>query len=77
MSSAAADRIPHVAKLFAIRLTPNGIAVYEVRPGLIHLGTPEDVGGAVAIMAAGELPFTTSAAIQVDSGISTNTEPGI
>jgi NAD(P)-dependent dehydrogenase (short-subunit alcohol dehydrogenase family) len=32
-------------------------------------GTPEDVGHAVPTMAAGELPFTTGAAIQVDSGM--------
>jgi NAD(P)-dependent dehydrogenase (short-subunit alcohol dehydrogenase family) len=32
-------------------------------------GTPEDVGRAVATMAAGELPFTTGAAIQVDGGM--------
>ena len=31
-------------------------------------GTPEDVGRAVATMAAGDLPFTTDAAIQVDGG---------
>ena len=82
-----------MAKLFAIRLAANGIAVCEVRPGLIHApmtgvaqsrfdklleegftpidrwGTPEDVGHAVPTMAAGELPFTTGAAIQVDSGM--------
>jgi NAD(P)-dependent dehydrogenase (short-subunit alcohol dehydrogenase family) len=90
MSKAA---VAMMAKLFAIRLAPNGIAVYEVRPGLIHTpmtgvaqarfdklleegftpinrwGTPEDVGRAVATMAAGELPFTTGAAIQVDGGM--------
>jgi 3-oxoacyl-[acyl-carrier protein] reductase len=32
-------------------------------------GTPEDVGRAVATMAAGDLPFTTGAAIQVDGGM--------
>jgi 3-oxoacyl-[acyl-carrier protein] reductase len=90
MSKAA---VAMMAKLFAIRLAPNGITVYEVRPGLIYTpmtdvaqsrfdklleegftpinrwGTPEDVGRAVATMAAGELPFTTGAAIQVDGGM--------
>lgn len=90
MSKAA---VAMMAKLFAIRLAANGIAVCEVRPGLIHApmtgvaqsrfdklleegftpidrwGTPEDVGHAVPTMAAGELPFTTGAAIQVDSGM--------
>jgi NAD(P)-dependent dehydrogenase (short-subunit alcohol dehydrogenase family) len=32
-------------------------------------GTPADVGRAVANLAAGELPFTTGAAIQVDGGM--------
>jgi NAD(P)-dependent dehydrogenase (short-subunit alcohol dehydrogenase family) len=32
-------------------------------------GTPEDVGRAVATMAAGDLPFTTGAAIEVDCGM--------
>ena len=30
---------------------------------------PEDVGRAVATMAAGELPFTTGTAIQADGGM--------
>jgi 3-oxoacyl-[acyl-carrier protein] reductase len=30
--------------------------------------TPKDVGRAVATVAAGELPFTTGAAIQADGG---------
>lgn len=90
MSKAA---IAMMAKLYAVRLAPHGIAVYEVRPGLIRTpmtgaaqaqfdklleegftpinrwGTPEDVGRAVATMAAGDLPFTTGAAIQVDGGM--------
>ena len=81
------------ALIRAIWPAPNDIAVYEVRPGLIHTpmtgvaqsrfdklleegfrpinrwGTPEDVGRAIARMAAGELPFTTGAAIQVDGGM--------
>jgi NAD(P)-dependent dehydrogenase (short-subunit alcohol dehydrogenase family) len=90
MSKAA---VAMMAKLFAIRLAPHGIAVYEVRPGLIRTpmtavaearydklladgftpinrwGTSEDVGRAVATMAAGDLPFTTGAAIEVDGGM--------
>ena len=90
MSKAA---VAMMAKLFAVRLAPAGIVVYEVRPGLIKApmtgvarkrfdkllaegftpinrwGTPEDVGRAVATMAAGDLPFTTGAAIQVDGGM--------
>jgi 3-oxoacyl-[acyl-carrier protein] reductase len=90
MSKAA---VAMLAKLYAVRLAPHGIAVYEVWPGLIRTpmtgvaqarfdkllgdgftpinrwGTPEDVGRAVATMAAGDLPFTTGAAIQVDGGM--------
>ena len=90
MSKAA---VAMMARLYAVRLAPHGIAVYEVRPGLIRTpmtavaqarydklladgftpinrwGTPEDVGRAVATMAAGDLPFTTGAAIQVDGGM--------
>lgn len=90
MSKAA---VAMMAKLFAIRLAPHGIAVYEVRPGLIQTpmtgvaqarfdkllaegftpinrwGQPADVGRAVATMAAGDLPFTTGAAIQIDGGM--------
>jgi 3-oxoacyl-[acyl-carrier protein] reductase len=90
MSKAA---VAMMSKLFAIRLAAHGIAVYEVRPGLIKTamtavaqdrfdkllaggftpinrwGQPEDVGRAVATMAAGDLPFTTGAAIQVDGGM--------
>jgi NAD(P)-dependent dehydrogenase (short-subunit alcohol dehydrogenase family) len=90
MSKAA---VAMMAKLYAVRLASHGIAVYEVRPGLIRTpmtgvaqarfdklladgftpinrwGTPEDVGRAVATMAAGDLPFTTGAAIQADGGM--------
>jgi 3-oxoacyl-[acyl-carrier protein] reductase len=77
------------AKLFAIRLPPDGIAVYEVPARsspmtyaaqsrfdmrLVEGFTPlnrwcRHVGRAVATMAAGELPFTTGTAIQVDGGM--------
>src|SRR5271165_2949563 len=90
MSKAA---VAMMAKLFAVRLAPTGIVVYEVRPGLIKTamtgvarerfdrllakgftpinrwGTPEDVGRAVATMAAGDLPFATGAVIQIDGGM--------
>ena len=79
------------AKLFAIRLAPNGIAAYEVPAQsyapmtdvaqsrfdmlLVEGFTPSTAGpgprmsDAVATMAAGELPFTTGTAIQVDGGM--------
>jgi 3-oxoacyl-[acyl-carrier protein] reductase len=90
MSKAA---ITMMAKLYAVRLAPHGITLYEVRPRLIRTpmtgvaqarfdklledgfipinrwGTPEDVSRTVATMAAGDLPFTTGAAIQVDGGM--------
>lgn len=90
MSKAA---VSMMSKLFAVRLAPHGIAVYEVRPGLIQTamtavaqqrfdallatgftpfnrwGQPGDVGRAVATMAAGDLPFTTGTAIEVDGGM--------
>ncbi|TDN63352.1 3-ketoacyl-ACP reductase [Paraburkholderia sp. BL10I2N1] len=90
MSKAA---VAMMSKLYAVRLAAHGIAVYEVRPGLIKTpmtevaqerferlladgftpinrwGTPQDVGRAVATMAAGDLPFTTGTAIQVDGGM--------
>ena len=89
----ASSAVAMMAKLYALRLAPHGIAVYEVRPGLIatpmtavakprfdkliaegftpinRWGTPEDVGQAVATMAAGDLPFSTGAAIQIDGGM--------
>lgn len=82
-----------VARLFAARLAEHGIAVYEVRPGLIETemtagvhdrytgllqggiapirrwGTPADVGRAVALLAAGHLPYSTGDVIHVDGGM--------
>lgn len=90
MSKAA---VAMMAKLYAVRLAPHGIAVYEMRPGLIRTrmteaaearydalladgftpinrwGTPADVGRAVATLAAGDLPFMTGTALQVDGGM--------
>lgn len=90
MSKAA---VSMMTQLFALRLAPHGIAVYEVRPGLIETpmtavaherfeallaggftpinrwGTPDDVGRAVAALAARELPFSTGVAVQIDGGM--------
>jgi NAD(P)-dependent dehydrogenase (short-subunit alcohol dehydrogenase family) len=80
--------------LWAARLAEEGIAVYEVRPGIIKTdmtagvtakydqliaqgltlqrrwGTPEDVGRAVAMLARGELPYSTGQVVMVDGGLS-------
>jgi 3-oxoacyl-[acyl-carrier protein] reductase len=80
-------------QLWAHRLAENGIAVYEVRPGLIHTdmsapvaekydrmiaggltvenrwGEPEDVGRAVAMLAAGELTYATGNVLNIDGGL--------
>lgn len=90
MSKAA---VSMMARLYALRLAAHGIAVFEVRPGLIRTpmtqaaaerydrlleggftpinrwGTPEDVARAIATMAAGDLPFATGAAIEIDGGM--------
>lgn len=81
-----------MTKLYAARLAPEGIRVYEIRPGVISTdmtadvkekydrlinagltpihrwGTPEDVGRAVAAIAADLLPFSTGEVINVDGG---------
>ena len=78
--------------LWAVALAEHGIAVYEIRPGIIHTdmtagvtekydaliadglvlqerwGEPEDVGKAVAMLARGDLPYSTGAVIPVDGG---------
>jgi NAD(P)-dependent dehydrogenase (short-subunit alcohol dehydrogenase family) len=80
--------------LWASRLAAEGIAVYEVRPGVIRTdmtagaaakydrliaegltlqrrwGTPEDVGRAVAMLARGELAYSTGQVLMVDGGMS-------
>lgn len=79
-------------QLFATRLAPEGIVVYEVRPGIIatdmtsavtekydaffaagnvpiaRWGRPEDVAGAVAILASGQMPYSTGEIVNVDGG---------
>jgi len=79
-------------QLWAVRLAEEGIAVYEVRPGIIRTdmtagvaekydrliaagatlqrrwGTPADVGRAVAMLARGELPYSTGQVLQGDGG---------
>jgi NAD(P)-dependent dehydrogenase (short-subunit alcohol dehydrogenase family) len=79
--------------LWATRLAQEGIAVYEVRPGIIRTdmtagvaakydalieggltlqkrwGAPEDVGRAVAMLARGDLPYSTGQVISVDGGL--------
>jgi 3-oxoacyl-[acyl-carrier protein] reductase len=82
------------SRLWATRLAPDGIPVYEVRPGVVksdmtagvaakydaliaqgltlqkRWGYPEDVGKAVAMLARGELPYSTGQVIMVDGGMS-------
>ena len=81
------------SRLWATRLAPEGILVYEVRPGIVKTdmtagvaarydtlieqglmlqkrwGYPEDVGKAVAMLARGELPYSTGQVILVDGGM--------
>ncbi|PFG18780.1 3-ketoacyl-ACP reductase [Serinibacter salmoneus] len=80
-------------KLFAVRLAPEGIVVYEVRPGIVvtdmtagvtekydkffadgnapiaRWGVPSDVGGAVAVLASGQMPYSTGDIINIDGGM--------
>lgn len=82
-----------LARLFALRLAEHGIAVHEVRPGVIRTdmtapvaaryeqriaeglspirrwGEAEDVGRAIALLAAGEMPFSTGDALHIDGGL--------
>ncbi|MGI9435028.1 MAG: 3-ketoacyl-ACP reductase [Geminicoccaceae bacterium] len=83
-----------IAKLFAVRLGRENIAVYDIQPGLIEtmmtrtvtdiyqrrideegltlirrLGQPDDVGGVMATLACGDLPYTTGHVISVDAGM--------
>ncbi|MDJ0390733.1 3-ketoacyl-ACP reductase [Roseomonas sp. E05] len=82
-----------LARVFALRLAEHGIAVHEVRPGVIRTdltapvaeaytrriaeglspirrwGEAEDVGRAIALLASGELTFTTGDALHIDGGL--------
>jgi NAD(P)-dependent dehydrogenase (short-subunit alcohol dehydrogenase family) len=82
-----------VARVFALRLAEEGIAVHEIRPGVIRTdmtapvaaayeeriaaglspirrwGEAEDVGRTIALLAAGDLPFSTGDAFHVDGGL--------
>lgn len=81
------------ARLWAVRLSCEGIPVYEVRPGIIRSdmtsgvaakydqliadgltleprwGDPADVGKAVAMLARGDLAYSTGSVITVDGGL--------
>ena len=80
-------------QLWAARLAPEGIVVYEIRPGIIatdmtagvtekydrliaggilvqpRWGEPGDVGKAVAMLARGDLPYSTGQVVMVDGGL--------
>jgi NAD(P)-dependent dehydrogenase (short-subunit alcohol dehydrogenase family) len=80
-------------QLWAARLAPEGIVVYEVRPGVIatdmtaaatekydalfsgglapmpRWGRPDDVGGAVGMLVAGQTPYSTGETFHVDGGM--------
>ncbi len=80
-------------QIWAARLAPEGIVVYEVRPGVIRTdmtagvtekydalfanglapmprwGTPADVAGAVAVLASGQMPYSTGDVITVGGGM--------
>lgn len=83
-----------VAKIFAVRLGRENIAVYDIQPGLIEtdmtgpviedykrrvaeegitllprVGKPEDMGGIMATLASGGLPYTTGHVISADAGM--------
>ena len=85
--------IAMATQLWAHRLADFGIAVYEVRPGIIHTdmsaavaekydrliangltvenrwGEPQDVGRAVAMLARGDLSYSTGNVLNIDGGL--------
>ena len=91
--AASKAAVSMVARVFALRLAEEGIAVHEIRPGVIRTdmtapvaaayeeriaaglspirrwGEAEDVGRTIALLAAGDLPFTTGEAFHVDGGL--------
>jgi len=80
-------------KLWAVRLAPHRIPVYEIQPGIIKTdmtagvtqkydrliaeglvpqnrwGVPDDIGRACAMLARGDLPFSTGQVLEVDGGL--------
>ncbi|MDR0847671.1 MAG: 3-ketoacyl-ACP reductase [Propionibacteriaceae bacterium] len=80
-------------QLWAARLGPEGIVVYEIRPGIIatdmtagvqakydaafasgiapmpRWGQPSDVAGVVAVLASGNMPYSTGDVIHVGGGM--------
>jgi NAD(P)-dependent dehydrogenase (short-subunit alcohol dehydrogenase family) len=91
--AASKAAVSMVARVFALRLAEEGIAVHEIRPGVIRTdmtapvaaayeeriaaglspirrwGEAEDVGRTIALLAAGDLPFSTGDAFHVDGGL--------
>ena len=91
--AASKAAVSMVSRVFALRLAEEGIAVHEIRPGVIRTdmtapvaaaydariaaglspirrwGEAEDVGRTIALLAAGDLPFTTGDAFHVDGGL--------
>ena len=82
-----------ISKLFAARLGPHDVAVFDVQPGLIEtemtetviqsykkraeqglclfprVGSAENVGGVIASLASGRIPYVTGQTISVDGGM--------
>lgn len=85
--------ISMATKLWAVRLAPHDIQVYEIRPGIIKTdmtaavtekydrliaeglviqnrwGFPDDIGRAAAMLARGDLRYSTGQVIMVDGGM--------
>ncbi|MCI0755573.1 3-ketoacyl-ACP reductase [Teichococcus vastitatis] len=90
---ASKSAVSMLARLFALRLAEAGIAVHEIRPGVIRTdltapvseaytrriadglspirrwGEAGDIGRTVAMLAAGDLPFSTGDALHIDGGL--------
>lgn len=82
-----------MTQLWAVRLGPEGIPVYEIRPGVImtdmtsvvkekydkliaeglclqpRWGLPEDIGRACAMLARGDLAYSTGQVVMIDGGL--------
>lgn len=85
--------ISMMTSLWAVRLGPEGIPVYEIRPGIIKTdmtagvkekydkliaeglclqsrwGLPEDIGRACAMLARGDLAYSTGQVVMIDGGM--------